>query len=144
MAGFGEALRRERERRSVTLETLCAQTKVSLRYLQALEQGQYGALPGGVLRRGIVRAYCVSLGLEEQVWMQRFQETYAEHARAHGESPAEDDEAWVAFAENVKRNRAAPSSKHGVRWLGVIGLLLAFLAAAWAVFHYLLGMNFHR
>ncbi len=144
MAGFGEALRSERERRGVTLEMLCAQTKVSERYLQALEHEEYAALPGGIFRRGIVRAYCTSLGLDEQVWMPRFQTTYAEHARAHGEPEEEAGEAWAAFAENVKKSRNTPRSETGIRWMGVVALLLTLLAAAWAVFHHVLGMQLSR
>ena len=136
MAGFGEDLRAERERRGLSLETLCVQTKVQARHLEALEHGDYGALPGGVFRKGIVRAYLAATGLEEQAWMPRFEQSQEEYARATGTTPA--PEAWVAFAENVRRNRVGAGRRNGVRWAGVAALLLVLLAAAWAVWHYLL------
>ncbi|MFQ5695765.1 MAG: helix-turn-helix domain-containing protein, partial [Terriglobia bacterium] len=41
MASFGDSLRRERELRGTTLAELASATKISLRYLQALERDQF-------------------------------------------------------------------------------------------------------
>ena len=57
MERFCDELRWERERRQVSIEKISDETKVSSRHLQALEAGEYGALPGGVFRKGIVRSY---------------------------------------------------------------------------------------
>ena len=131
----------ERERRGLSLETLCVETKVQQRHFEALEGEDYRALPGGVFRRGIVRAYLTAMGLEEQEWMQRFQESYEEQARAMGEDPEPDGEAWASFAENVRKNRIGSGRRNGARWLGILGLLIVLLAAAWAVWHFLLRMH---
>ena len=64
MTGFGEALRLERERRGISLEALSAETKVRRRHFLALEQDEFGELPGGIFRRGILRAYLHALELE--------------------------------------------------------------------------------
>ncbi len=139
---FGSELRFERERRGVSLEALCAQTKVNSRYFEALEHGEYNLLPGGVFRRGIVRAYLTCVGLDEHEWMPRFQASYAERARLLGpdtrpiDQPS--DEAWAAFAANVKKNRAAPRPRGGARWFGVLALLLLLLAATWALWRFVL------
>jgi cytoskeletal protein RodZ len=140
MTGFGEGLRVERERRGLTLETLCAATKVQQRHLEALERENFSALPGGVFRRGIVRAYLAATGLAENEWMPRFERSLHEQG---GEAPT-GEEAWATFAENVKRNRAPiAGSSIWMRWLGVAALLLFVLAAAWAVWHYLLHDRLH-
>ena len=47
MSDFGEALRRERESRGVGLETITLVTKIGSRYLRALEEEKFDALPGG-------------------------------------------------------------------------------------------------
>ena len=65
MERFCDDLRWEREQRKISIETICDKTKVSSRHLLALEAGQYGELPGGVFRKGIVRSYLGALGLEE-------------------------------------------------------------------------------
>ena len=133
---FGEALRFERERRGVSLESLCAETKVNPRHIEALEHGEYKVLPGGVFRRGIVRAYLTCVGLDEREWMPRFQASYAEHAGVLGGAAEAED--WTTFAENVKKNRSRPKPKLALRWLGVLALFLCVLCGAWAVWHFLL------
>ena len=137
MAGFGQELRAERERLGVSVESLCAETKVNVRHFLALEEGNYLALPGGVFRRGIVRAYLKSLHLEEEEWLPRFQASVEEHARRSGAALDADEEAWAQFAENVRRNRPGKKQGYGWRWAGVLLLLIAVVAAGWAVWRYL-------
>jgi cytoskeletal protein RodZ len=145
MAGFGEELRLERESREVSLEALCAETKVNLRHFEALEQNHFQELPGGVFRRGILRAYLKALHLDEQTWISRFDASLSEDARDRGENPEASQDAWVAFAENVKRNRATVGRRHGLRWFGVLVLLLLLGAAAWGLWHFeLRALMFQR
>jgi len=66
MASFGENLRREREMRGVTLQEISAATKISVRFLQALENEDFEQLPGGIFTRGFIRAYAKYLGLDEE------------------------------------------------------------------------------
>ena len=138
VGAFGQILRSERERRGLSLERLCAETKVNSRHLAALEEGDYKDLPGGVFRRGIVRAYLHALGLEESEWMPRFQASHASYVQASGEKLETQDEAWARFALNVKKGRGQVVNRTGLRWLGVFALLLLLLAAAWAVWRFIL------
>jgi cytoskeleton protein RodZ len=63
---FGENLRREREMRGVTLEEISDTTKISVRLLKALEEDDFGKLPGGVFTRSFIRSYAQFLGLDEE------------------------------------------------------------------------------
>jgi cytoskeleton protein RodZ len=63
---FGERLRREREMRQITLEEISGSTKISKRHLQALEQEDFDALPGGIFNKGFVRAYARYVGIDEE------------------------------------------------------------------------------
>jgi cytoskeleton protein RodZ len=63
---FGERLKRERELREVTINELTVATRVSTRFLEALENEQWDQLPGGVFNRGFVRAVARYLGLGEE------------------------------------------------------------------------------
>src|SRR5439155_841481 len=63
MASFGENLRRERELRGVDLREIANATKISVRFLQALEQDRVDVLPGGIFPRSFVRQYAKYLGL---------------------------------------------------------------------------------
>jgi cytoskeleton protein RodZ len=64
-AGFGEHLKREREMRGVSRNEVCAATRISTRFLDALESEQWEVLPGGIFNRGFVRAVARFLGLDE-------------------------------------------------------------------------------
>ena len=64
MASFGEKLRREREMRGVSLRDVAETTKISMRFLQALEQDRLELLPGGIFRRAFIRQYARCLGLD--------------------------------------------------------------------------------
>ena len=139
MANFGDDLKKEREDRGLSLEGLSEATRVKHQHLQALEEGRYGDLPGGVFRRGIAQAYLGAVGLDAGPWMERFGKSYAAHLEASGEKAAPDEAGWATFAENVKRNRAAAVRGPGIRWAGVLVLLAVVLLAAWATWWFLLG-----
>jgi cytoskeletal protein RodZ len=62
---FGEHLKREREMRGVTIEEISAATRISTRFLEALESEQWDELPGGVFNRGFIRSVARFLGLDE-------------------------------------------------------------------------------
>ncbi|MFC6646399.1 helix-turn-helix domain-containing protein [Granulicella cerasi] len=128
MQEFGASLRAERERLGVPIDAVCEGTKVSLRYLQALEQGAFPELPGGVFNRGIVQSYCRYLGLDEDVWMERYVAA----------QPSVDETDFTQFAEAVKRNRLPSEPLVRNRWWGVLAMLLAFLAIAFAIWHYVI------
>lgn len=128
MERFCDELRWEREQRNVSLETICAITKVQSRYLQALEAGEYDNLPGGVFRKGILRSYLSVLGLDETHWMQRFEASFG----THGQSVS-DGADWAEFAENVRRTRSQSRPQTGLRWLGVAGMFALLLLLGWLV-----------
>ena len=66
MASFGERLRRERELRGVSLRDVAEATKISLRFLKALEDDRVDLLPGGLFPRAFVRQYARHLGLDAE------------------------------------------------------------------------------
>jgi cytoskeletal protein RodZ len=72
MSSFGEQLKRERELRKVSLEEIAEATKISVRYLRALEINDFSQLPGGVFDRGFVRAYAQFVGLDEEATVEAY------------------------------------------------------------------------
>ncbi len=133
MERFCDELRWAREQRKISIEAICEETKVSPRHLRALEAGEYGELPGGVFRKGIVRSYLAALGLEESSWLDRFEASLRE-------SGAQDTEVedWSEFAENVRRNRGSGESGTRLQWMGVAMMMAALLAGAWCVWKFVL------
>lgn len=131
MERFGDELRLERERRQITLDTICAVTKVSSRHLRALEDGRYEELPGGVFRKGIVRSYLSVLGVEESLWMERFESSLRESGVL-----TPDNDGWVEFAENVRRNRGGMEPTTGPRWIGVAMMVATLVVLGWSVWKF--------
>jgi cytoskeleton protein RodZ len=73
MGSVASELKSEREKRKISLAQIAADTRISLRYLQSLEEGRYGDLPGGMYNRAFLRAYCESLNLNQQEIMRRYE-----------------------------------------------------------------------
>ena len=63
MSEIGNLLRSAREKRNVTLDEVAAATCIKVTYLDALEQGNYNALPGPAYVTGFLRNYARYLGL---------------------------------------------------------------------------------
>jgi transcriptional regulator with XRE-family HTH domain len=60
---FGARLRRERERRHISLEQLAQETKVAADLWNGLERGDLSRWPAGIFARSFVRAYALRVGL---------------------------------------------------------------------------------
>lgn len=61
---FGPRLRRERERRGISLETLAVVTNVSVELWIGLEKNDFSQWPGGIFARAFVRDYANAIGLD--------------------------------------------------------------------------------
>lgn len=61
---FGPRLRRERERRGISLETIAAVTNVSVELWRGFESNDFSRWPKGVFARSFVRDYAKAVGLD--------------------------------------------------------------------------------
>ncbi len=66
MASLSEKLRRERELRGISLKQIADDTKIGVRFLEALEDDRLELIPGEFYRRSYLRAYARCLGLDEE------------------------------------------------------------------------------
>lgn len=64
MSGFGDAFRHARGNKGVTLSEAEVAIRIPRKYLRALEDEDFSALPDGVYARGIVRNYAQYLNLD--------------------------------------------------------------------------------
>lgn len=71
-SSFGEEMRKEREIRSISLKEIADATKISKRYLEAIEKDDYNVLPAAVFTRGFVREYARYLGLNPDEAVNRY------------------------------------------------------------------------
>ena len=64
MPGIGETLREARVRQRVNIEELEQSTKIRAKYLRALENEEFGLLPGPTYVKSFLRTYAEKLGLD--------------------------------------------------------------------------------
>jgi cytoskeletal protein RodZ len=113
---FGERLKREREMREVSLEELTKATRISTRFLLALENEDWEKLPGGVFGHGFVRTIARYLGLDEESLL-------GEYDMARG---------GQALAEPAKPEERIPSPPKWLPMAAVVVVLLIVIALFYA------------
>lgn len=118
MGVFGDNLRRERELRGITLAEISESTKISKRWLQALEDEEFEILPGGVFNRGFVRAYAHFLGINEE-------EAVGDYITASNEQQLPEDKFPLEIHEKPKSPTLKPEKSVVPVVLAVLGLVLA-------------------
>ena len=79
---FGERLKRERELREVSMDELTKATRISTRFVEALENEDWAKLPGGIFGHGFVRTIARYLGLNEEALLGEYDMARAEHSAA--------------------------------------------------------------
>ncbi len=75
---FGERLKRERELREVSMDELTKATRISARFIEALENENWDRLPGGIFGHGFVRSIARYLGLDEEALLGEYDLARAE------------------------------------------------------------------
>ena len=124
---FGAWLRHQREARSVSLREIADNSKISLRYLEALEQDRFDVLPAPVFARGFLREYArvVGLNADEVVNL------YLVALEERGESGRKPERPKPSRGENAG---AAPSSLGYGLLLGLAVVLFVGVAALLSFF----------
>lgn len=142
LAAFGEELRREREIRGISLKEIADATKVSRRFLEAIERNDHRTLPAPVFTRGFVREYARYLGLNAEDIVNRY------NSAASGDDRIEQSDHLVRLSQAVAerepgstqrvpppRRGIPPPYSHVDRNVVVLVFIVAALAGViyWAV-----------
>ncbi len=72
MFEIGSTLREARVRRSLTLQQVEEDTKIRVKYLQAMENEDFDLIPGTTYAKAFLRTYSTYLGLDANVILQEF------------------------------------------------------------------------
>jgi cytoskeleton protein RodZ len=54
-----------RQHKGISLREIADSTKISIRFLQAIEEGDFDQLPGGIYNTSYIRQYAREIGYEE-------------------------------------------------------------------------------
>ncbi len=102
MASLGQDLKRERELRGISLKEISSSTKISLRFLQALEEDRLDILPGNFFIKAILRTYAKFIGLEEDYVLNKFYEASLELEQSQ-ESKQTKEKTRPLVTKNIKK-----------------------------------------
>src|SRR3989440_1656112 len=89
MASIGETLREARMRQRLDIADVEERTKIRAKYLRALENEEFGLLPGGTFVKTFLRTYAELLGLDPHVLVEEYRANYeqAEELEVHALAP---------------------------------------------------------
>jgi hypothetical protein len=120
----GAILRETRKRRRVELPEVEAATRIRLKYLLAIEEGDWGVLPGGVYTRGFIRTYASFLGLDGE-------RLAAEYRRdVEGTPGGGSDWAQGTAVRQATRSRGPVP---GLAWIAIAAVLVVAAVAIFAI-----------
>jgi len=123
MFEIGSSLREARERQGRTFPDLERKTQIRSRYLKALEDEDFSAMPAVAYTRGFLRVYADELGLDGQLYVDEFNSRFS--VSEDGGSPFRRQE---RRAPTRKSRRIASGAV--VVSLGTIAVLVALFFAA--------------
>ena len=125
-ATIGEKLRLAREAQGIALRDISEQTRISIRYLEAIETDDYRRLPGGIFNRSFIRAYAKFIGYDENAAL----EDYSRTLRERGES---DDDGSKLHPSRVYTEEDDAHRRSPLKTLVLAIIILTALSlAVWA------------
>src|SRR5215471_14544268 len=62
-----------RQNRGISLEQIAQSTKISVRSLEAIEQGEFGKLPGGIYNTSYIKQYARAIDYDESALLAVYQ-----------------------------------------------------------------------
>jgi len=131
-ASIGEKLRLEREARGIVLRDISEHTRISMRYLEAIETDDYRRLPGGIFNRSFIRAYAKFVGFDEEQAIEEYTRTMREQGESSDDVPTKPFRSLV-YTDDASHTR----SPLRTLLLAIIILVLLSLAV-WA------GLRFYQ
>jgi hypothetical protein len=135
LASFGEELRREREIRGISLKEIADATKISKRFLEAIERNDHLTLPAPVFTRGFVREYARYVGLSSEEMVNRYNFAVAADDRIekpptiekYPQTPVRD----ISPKPAPKRGIPSPFARINRNLFAVLFIMAALAAVAW-------------
>ena len=123
-------MRLAREARGIALRDISEQTRISIRYLEAIELQDFKRLPGGIFNRSFVRAYARQVGYDETEAV----EEYASLMREQSDDG--EDDSVKPFKSLVYTDGGDHHRSPLVTVLLAILILAALSLSVWAAKHF--------
>ncbi len=121
MKEIGDYLHQVREEKKISLKEIQEATKISMRYLEAIDIGNFEAIPGEVYRKGFMVNFANAIGLDGQEILNRYNQI-----KAAQEEEIRQVQTQVALEErNIPANPDSEQLK-GI-YLGIVVALVGLL-----------------
>ena len=125
--GIGERLREARMRQKIDIADVEAATKIRAKYLRALENEEFGLLPGNTFVKTFLRTYAEYLGLDPQLLLEEYRAGYEPRDQAELQPYS------VAARRPRRESRRAPRQPAGPPGPGtaiivLVGVVLVIFA----------------
>src|ERR1700737_5623162 len=104
MPEIGQSLREARMRAHIDVSEIEAQTKIRAKYLRALENEEWGLLPGPTFVKSFLRTYAQALGLDGKALVEEY--------RLNHESPSETALEPIFSRPHPTRTRLPGGGRH--------------------------------
>lgn len=131
LQSFGEQLKVQREKKQLPLPAISAATRINLKFLIAIEQGQFSILPQAYIR-AFLREYAAAIDLTPDEVVQQ----YLDEVQTVKPPPTEKADLSVAASKPMAQEKPKASSTP-VRFSRRPLLLLSFTAVAILILLYL-------
>lgn len=109
MKELGEWLKKTREEQNIKLSDIEQETKIRMRYLEAIEAGNMDILPEPVYTMGFLRSYAHAIGVDEEQVAQYYREWQDEQKHLQGKQEPFATETAKASPPR-KREQQAPTA----------------------------------
>jgi cytoskeleton protein RodZ len=136
---IGEKLRLARETRGIALRDISEETRISMRYLEAIETDDYRRLPGGIFNRSFIRAYAKQIGYDEQQAVEEYSAMMHERGQDTDEVPTKPFKSLVYTDEGGNHNRSPLATI--LLAIIILAVLSACVWGAWYLYEHKFRRN---
>jgi cytoskeleton protein RodZ len=126
MAEIGETLRDARMRARIDVSEIEAKTKIRAKYLRALENEEWGLLPGPTFVKSFLRTYAQALGLDGKALVEEYRLSHERPSDAALEPIVSSPQHGRSRASGGGRAPSGPSRGY-LAIIGVVGLVIVLL-----------------
>ena len=124
---FGAALKKEREARQISLEDISAATRINVRFLEAIEQGQFDVLPEAYIR-AFVREYADTVGLNADEFLAKLEAIMVPPPQTHTASPVAPPEEATKPPKTARWSASLPEFQRHLSLQNVVLAVLSIVA----------------
>jgi cytoskeleton protein RodZ len=129
MAEIGSILREARIRLGLNLKQVSEITKVRVKYLEALEQNDFAAIPGPTFIKAYLRTYASVLRLDADALVEEYRSTYERRKSSQSEYYDLTLEQMRNRTMRGRKKRPVRNTRRGYTLMGVLAVVAVVLLA---------------